>query len=94
MLTNILARDFHVKMSDYYSVDISPDVHVKRVMTRIGFLDRNPTPDMVIYKAREIHPEYPGIIDLSFWKIGREYCRTTNPECNKCPLHKECPKFI
>src|SRR5690554_7296394 len=36
MATNILARDFKIPMSDYYSVDISTDVHILRVLRRSG----------------------------------------------------------
>ena len=90
MATNILARQFKIPMSDYYSVDISPDVHIQRVIKRIGYLEESATIDQIIYKAREINPEFPGLIDFSCWKIGREYCHPTNPECNKCPLKKEC----
>ena len=90
MATNILARQFKIPMSDYYSVDISPDVHIQRVIKRLGYLEDNATIDQIIYKAREINPEFPGLIDFSCWKIGREYCHPTNPKCEKCPLKKEC----
>ena len=94
MATNILARQFKIKMSDYYSIDVSPDVHVVRVMKRLGYLDENATRDQIIYKAREINPEYPGIIDIACWSIGRDFCRPKNPVCNKCPLNKECDYYL
>jgi endonuclease III len=94
MATNILARQFKIPMSDYYSIDISPDVHVQRILKRLGYLSENATIDQVIYKAREINPEFPGLIDFSCWKIGRENCHPTNPECESCPLKKECKYFI
>ena len=92
MAANILARQFKIEFSDYYSIDISPDVHVKRVLKRLGYLNENPTIDQIIYKAREINPEFPGLIDYSCWVIGRNYCHETNPNCDKCPLNSECKK--
>jgi endonuclease III len=84
MAANILARDFKIPFSDYYSIDISPDVHIKRVMARMGYVSYDPTPEKVIYKARELYPNFPGIIDLSCWEIGREWCQPTNPDCSNC----------
>ena len=94
MAANILARQFKIKFSDYYSIDISPDVHVRRVLKRLGYLKENATTDQVIYKAREINPEFPGLIDYSCWEIGRTFCHQTNPECSNCPLNSECCKYL
>lgn len=90
MAANILARDFKIDMSDYYSIDISPDVHVTKVMKRLGYLDQDATRDQLIYKARELNPEFPGIIDLACFIIGKKFCHTNNPKCDECPLNKEC----
>ena len=89
MAANILARDLKVPLSDYYSIDISPDVHVRRVMGRLYQIDKNAT-DLIIYKARELNPDYPGIIDLSCWEIGRDFCKPTNPNCKDCIVRDEC----
>lgn len=56
MAANILARQFKIEFSDYYSIDISPDVHVRRVLKKLGYLNENPTIGQVIYKVREINP--------------------------------------
>lgn len=93
MATNILARQFKIPMSDYYSIDISPDTHIQRILKRLGYLSENATIDQVIYKAREINPEFPGLIDFSCWKIGRENCHPNNPTCKSCPLNNECKYF-
>lgn len=95
MATNILARQYKVPMSDYFSIDVSPDVHVKRVMYRAGLVDKpNADNNFIIYKARELCPEFPGIIDFSLWEIGRTWCHTTNPDCNSCKLYNGCIKRI
>ena len=94
MAANILARQFKIPMSDYYSIDISPDVHVQRIIKRLGYLSNQATLNQVIYKAREINPEFPGLIDFTCWKIGREYCHPNNPECTSCPLKNECKFYL
>ena len=94
MAANILARQFKIPFSDYYSIDISPDVHIKRVMNRVGYVPKNANIDMIIYKARELNPEFPGIIDFSCWEIGREWCKPTNPDCKNCIIHEECSTFL
>ncbi len=94
MAVNILARDFKVPMQDHICIDISPDVHIKRVFRRLGFIPKEASVDEVIYCARELNPGYPGIFDLSCWEIGRAFCRPSNPNCDECYLNKFCPKII
>ena len=93
MAANILAREFKIPMKDYICIDISPDVHVKRVFRRLGFISKEGDNDELIYSARELNPEYPGIFDLSCWKIGRNWCHPKNPNCKNCYLNKYCSKI-
>jgi len=90
MATNILARQFKVPLSDYYSIDVSPDIHVHRVMSRMGLINPNASNEEIIYKAREMYPQFPGIIDFSLWEIGRQWCRPENPDCTNCVVASEC----
>lgn len=94
MAANILAREFKIPMQDRICIDISPDVQVKRVFTRLGFISKDASNDELIYCARELHPEYPGIFDFSAWEIGRKWCRPNNPDCNNCYLNQFCPKNV
>ena len=90
MAANILTRQFKIPFADYRSIDVSPDVHVKRVMARMGLVPENPDENAVIYAARELCPEFPGIIDFSLWEIGREYCKAGKPNCAPCPAREGC----
>ena len=94
MAANILARQFRIPFSDFYSIDISPDVHIIRVMKRMGFVPEGATNDMIIYKARELNPKFPGIIDFSCWEIGRTWCKPQNPLCNECIVGEDCKKVL
>ena len=90
MATNILARQFKIPFSDYYSIDVSPDVHIQRIFKRTRLVSDNASKDEIVYKARELNPEYPGIVDAACWKIGREYCHSLNPSCGTCPIAEHC----
>jgi len=93
MATNILARQFKVPLSDYYSIDISPDVHIDRVLKRAGLVNKDASREEIIYKAREMNPDFPGIIDFSCWEIGRQFCRSQNPLCEQCPINSQCKRI-
>jgi len=93
MAANILAREFKIPMKDYMCIDISPDVHVRRVFRRLGLISKNATVEELVYRARELNPEYPGIFDLSAFRIGRAWCHPKNPDCSNCYLNKYCPKI-
>jgi uncharacterized HhH-GPD family protein len=92
MTANILARQFKIQVQDHICIDISPDVHIKRVFHRLGFVSKEASVDELIYRARELNPEYPGIFDFSCWEIGRNWCRPKKPECEKCYMKECCPK--
>jgi len=91
MAANTLARDFKIPFSDYYSIDISADVHVRRVFSRLGLCAPHVTVEQVIYKARAIYPEFPGMIDLPCWEIGRNWCKSRGPVCGDCYMKDLCP---
>lgn len=94
MAVNILSRDFKIPMQDRICIDISPDRQVKKVFYKIGLISKDASNDELIYCARELYPEYPGIFDLSAWEIGRQWCKTEKPNCNECYLDKFCPKIV
>jgi endonuclease III len=93
MATNILARDYQIEFSDYYSVDISVDVHVLRVFGRLGLCRPNASIEEVIYKARALSPDYPGRLDLPCWIIGKNWCPfdESKRDCRSCCMSDLCP---
>jgi endonuclease III len=93
MAANILARTFKVPFSDYYSIDISPDRHVRRVFARLG-LTREKAPDAeLIYRARSLSPEFPGLLDSPTFEIGRTWCKERAPICSECFMGGVCHGF-
>ena len=71
MAANILARHFKIEMSDYSSIDISPDVQVTKFFVHHKLLRENARREELIYLARELNPSYPGLLDFLAWKGGR-----------------------
>lgn len=91
MATNILIREFKLPIQDKSYIDISPDVHVKRVFTRLGLIEKDSTELELINCARQLYPGYPGVFDKPTWDVGRDWCKPSFPECAKCYLNPHCP---
>jgi len=91
MDANILAREFKIDFADHYSIDISADVHVRRVFGRLGLTPQDATVDQLIFRARGLHPEFPGLMDFPAWEIGRNWCRPKKTECSGCYMNDLCP---
>jgi uncharacterized HhH-GPD family protein len=91
MAVNLLARNFKVKFADYYSVDISADSHVRRVFGRLELCAQDAEVGQIIFKARALYPEFPGIMDSPCWEIGRQWCRTHTRKCHECYMSDLCP---
>ena len=91
MAANILVRQFKTPVSDYFSIDISPDRHVRRVFHRLDLLPKRASSEQVIDRARDLHPEFPGLLDLPAFEIGRNWCKPKMPNCSKCFMDDICP---
>lgn len=91
MAANILAREMKILMSDYFSIDISADVHVRRVFSRLELCPPDSSVEQVIYKARSLYPQFPGMMDLPSWEIGRNWCKPRRPRCIECYMNDVCP---
>lgn len=91
MAANILARDFKIPFADYFSIDISADIHIRRVFGRLGLCDPDATVEQIVYKARGLHPTFPGVMDFPCWEVGRTWCKVRDPECANCYMSNLCP---
>lgn len=94
MAVNILYRDLgwlSVAKEGLKKIDVSNDRHVRRVFLRSGILDTDDEA-MLVGRARELFPEYPGALDMPSWIIGREFCSNNAPNCIECPISKLCAK--
>ncbi|MBN2571558.1 MAG: endonuclease III [Ignavibacteriales bacterium] len=66
------------------------DTHVHRTLNRIGIVRTN-SPVKTFYLINENLPK--GIahsFHTNMIRLGREYCKSRNPICNKCPILKMC----
>lgn len=91
MAANILVRDFRIDVTDRRHIDVSVDVHVRRVFSRLGLVRQDADDLDIVVAARTMHPEYPGIFDFACWDIGRKWCKATDPLCADCYMEDLCP---
>jgi len=78
---------------DRSGMDIKPDVHTMRVLYRLGASDAQ-TIEAAIAASRLMNPFFPGGLDGGLWEIGRRWCFASNPNCDSCPMTKDCAKLI
>lgn len=90
MAANILAREFKIPLADYYSIDVSADVHVRRVFWRLGLTTETARPEEAVYTGRALHPAFPGLMDPPTWEVGRTWCRPQEPRCSECYMRPVC----
>lgn len=76
MAANILVRQFKIPLKDLSAIDISADTHVIRMMKKLGFAPEDASKEYIIFRAREFYPEYPGILDIGLFQMGREERRS------------------
>ncbi|MGV8038576.1 MAG: hypothetical protein AB2L07_00330 [Thermoanaerobaculaceae bacterium] len=91
MAANLLVSLLGVPVSDGVSIDISPDRHVQQVFSRLGFVPTDGDNDLIVLRAPELSPEYPGVFDMLVWEVGRETCPPENPKCSAWRLRAVCP---
>ena len=96
MAVNILCRDLgwlNPQPAELRTIDVSYDVHVRRVFLRLGLAESDTMP-AILQAARELSPDYPGKLDLGAWYVGRTWCRPSRPDCEACRMSDVCPKLV
>ena len=87
----LIESAYKITFLDRVRMDIKPDVHTMRVLYRLGVSPAKIESEAVS-AARQISPEFPGLIDGPLWSVGRNWCHPTNPDCVSCPLNTCCGK--
>lgn len=71
---------------------ISADVHVQRIVRRLGWSERENALDAEAALAKRYPPHHWIQLCHQLIRLGREHCRPMNPKCSSCPLAGECPR--
>ncbi|HUV53671.1 MAG TPA: endonuclease III [Candidatus Krumholzibacteriaceae bacterium] len=70
---------------------IPVDVHVSRVSKRLGLAPMDASPEETQSSLHTLIPRDKYLFyDRSIVRLGKEYCRKTNPLCGECPLRDCC----
>jgi len=91
MVVRILLDEFGYQPSprSLQTIDVKPDTHVTRVFYRTG-LTTVRSGQACVEAARELHQEFPGLLDWPAWEIGRAWCHEHKADCVNCPLRRVC----
>jgi endonuclease III len=67
------------------------DIHVWRVTKRLGLAPKDSDHEETKEILESIIPdEYKLLYDRTILRIGKDYCRKTDPKCIQCPLEQYC----
>ena len=83
---------FLLMVRDYPTFPI--DTHIRRVLSRLGFIRRNEPYECIRAKVMKALPSNLYLkAHLVLIRHGREICKSRNPKCNSCPIRDICPKI-
>ncbi|MBN2385561.1 MAG: hypothetical protein JXB85_00975 [Anaerolineales bacterium] len=91
MAVLLIEKAFAVRFEDHWNMDIKPDIHTVRVLYRLG-ASQAETVEAALAASRQMNPAFPGIVDWALWNIGRNWCRSADPDCEICPVSEVCEK--
>ena len=67
------------------------DIHLHRIAIRMGWVEPQTPPEATQkYLTSLIPAQYHFSLHILLLNLGRKYCRPHNPNCQECPLSKEC----
>jgi len=72
--------------------DVMPvDTHVYRVVGRLGVVGHPPSRDATFESLKRVVPPGESLaLHVNMIRLGRELCRPRDPDCDACPVRKEC----
>jgi endonuclease-3 len=73
---------------------IGVDTHVFRVSNRIGLTQAKNTLQSERQLNERIPQKYKKLINSVFIELGRKYCKSRKPTCEKCSINDNCMKLI
>lgn len=71
---------------------IAADIHVQRIVRRLGWITRENAVDAERAIAKRFPPHHWVALCQRLIHLGRDHCRPVNPKCSTCPFTAECSK--
>ena len=71
---------------------IAADVHVTRIVFRLGWISREHPLDAEKYLATHFPPQHWVQLCHQCIRLGRDCCRRTQPRCGRCPVAACCQR--
>ena len=72
------------------NVGIAVDVHVHRIVNRLGWVNTKTPDDTMTALHQYFTPEEYEDVNFNFVGLGQLLCKANDPKCLECPLSKNC----
>ena len=71
------------------------DVHVHRIMTRVGITSNYKNPDKIFKMVNPYIPVGKGFfLHAHLVEHGKNICKISNPKCENCMFNQHCDYFL
>lgn len=74
----------------FRSIGITVDVHVHRVVNRLGWVNTK-EPNATKKELESFIPEDTWTDIERLYEFGQKVCKAVDPQCDTCPANKLCP---
>lgn len=71
---------------------IAADVHVQRIVRRLGWTTREHAREAELALSTRFPPQHWIRLCHQLIRLGRVHCRPLRPKCETCPLRATCPR--